>query len=122
MIVSANGLLKMYLSFPFIISFIVTMNSMSIIKPISIKLQKRCTDIVKSYIDVKDVLHELRAVRQSEEMLHSWFVQAEAIAFKVGVVSEVSECLLDKPSQTMWNIVLWKSTIEEILFFLCWTI
>ena len=45
-IASANGLLKMYLSFPFIVSFIVTMNSMSIIKPISINLQKRCTDIV----------------------------------------------------------------------------
>ena len=65
------------------------MNSMSIIKPISIKLQKRYTDIVKAYMDVKDVLNELRAVRQSEVMLHSWFMQAEAIAFKVGVVSEV---------------------------------
>ena len=71
MIVSANGLLEMYLSFPFIVSFIVTMNSMSRIKPISIKLKKRCTDIVKVYINVKNVLNELRAVRQSEEMLHS---------------------------------------------------
>ena len=70
-IVSANGLLKMYFSFLLIVSFIVTMNSMSIIKPISIKLQKRCTDIVKAYMDVKDVLNELRAIRQSEEMLHS---------------------------------------------------
>ena len=35
------------------------------------------------------MLNELRAVHQSEEMLHSWFVQAEAIAFKVGVVFEV---------------------------------
>ena len=38
------------------------MNSMSIIKPISIKLLKRYTDIVKAYMDVKDVLNELRAV------------------------------------------------------------
>ena len=89
MIVSANGLLKMYLSFPFIVSFIVTMNLMSIIKPVSIKLQKRCTDIVKAYTNVKDVLNEFRCVCQSEEMLHSWFVQAEAIALKVDVVSEV---------------------------------
>ena len=61
-IMSAGGLLKMDLSFPFIVSFIVIMNSMSIIKPISIKLQKRCTDIVKAYMNVKDVLNELRAV------------------------------------------------------------
>ena len=91
-IVSANGLLKMYHSFPFIVSFNVTMNSMSIIKPISIKLQKRCTDIVKAYMDVKDVLNEFRPVCQSEEMLHSWFVQAEAIALKVGEFLKSHEC------------------------------
>ena len=34
-VVAANGLLKMYFSFTFIVSFIVTMNVMSIIKPIS---------------------------------------------------------------------------------------
>ena len=39
-------------SFPFIVSFIITMNSMSIIKPIHIELQKKCTDIVKAYMDV----------------------------------------------------------------------
>ena len=56
----------MYISFPFIVSFIVTMNSMLITNSISIKLQKRCTDIVKGYMDVKDMLNEFRAVRQSE--------------------------------------------------------
>ena len=65
------------------------MSSMSIIKPISMKIQKRCIDLAKAYMDVKDVLNELGTVHQSDEMLHSWFVQAEAIAFKVGVVSEV---------------------------------
>ena len=40
------------------------MNSISIIKPIGIKVLKRCTDIVKAYMDVKDLLYKLRAVRQ----------------------------------------------------------
>ena len=37
-VVAANGLLKMYTFFSFIISFTVAMNAMAIIKPISIKL------------------------------------------------------------------------------------
>ncbi len=38
-IVAANGLSKMYHSFSFIVSFVVTRNAMSIIKPVSVKLQ-----------------------------------------------------------------------------------
>ena len=45
-VVSANGLLKMLCSFVFILSFIVTMNAMGIIKPVSIKLQYRTSDII----------------------------------------------------------------------------
>ena len=48
-LVAANGLLKMYNSFSFIVSFVITMNIMGIIKPISIKLQNRNNDIVKAY-------------------------------------------------------------------------
>ncbi len=40
-IVTANGLLKSYNNFNFIYSFITTMNCMSVIKPLSIKLQYR---------------------------------------------------------------------------------
>ena len=48
-IVAANGLSKMYHSFSFILSFVVTTNAMSIIKPISVKLQYTSYDIVKAY-------------------------------------------------------------------------
>ena len=85
-IVSANGLSKMYHSFSFIISFVSTMNAMSIIKPISVKLQCRSYDIVKAYNEVKDVIEELRTLRRSDSMLHSWYIQAESLARKVGVV------------------------------------
>ena len=36
-----------------------------------------------------NVLNELWGDGQSEEMVHSWFVCAEAIAFEVDVVCEV---------------------------------
>ena len=37
-VIEANGLLKMYTTFQFIVTFVATMNVMAIIKPISIKL------------------------------------------------------------------------------------
>ena len=38
-VIAANGFLRVYTTFSFIVSFIVAMNAMAIIKPISIKLQ-----------------------------------------------------------------------------------
>ena len=48
------------------------MNAMSIIKPISVKLQEKSSDIVKAYMDITEVINELSSVRESEDMLHSW--------------------------------------------------
>ena len=45
-VIAANGSLKMFHSFVFILSFIVTTNVMAVIKPVSIKLQYRTSDIV----------------------------------------------------------------------------
>ena len=53
-IVAANGFLKMYSSFGFIYSFIVTMNCMSII--FSVKLQNRTNDIVYAYSELKGAI------------------------------------------------------------------
>ena len=85
-IVAANGLQKMFTSFNFIISFIATMNAMAIIKPISVKLQKRNNDIINAYTEVEVVLSSIRG---SAELLHSWYVQAEVFATEVGVVPDV---------------------------------
>ena len=48
-VVAAKGLSKMYHSFCFIIYFVITRNAMSIIKPISVKLQYTSYDVVKAY-------------------------------------------------------------------------
>ena len=76
-VVTANGLLKNYTSLSFLVAFIVTM---SIIKPISIKLQFGYYDIVKAYSEVKFVIDELTTLRSNDGMLHLWYVQAEKLA------------------------------------------
>lgn len=88
-IVSANGLLKMFHSFGFILSFVVTMNAMAIIKPVSIKLQYKTNDIVYAYSKIKEVISELDSIRSSENILHMWYVQSEEIAGEVNVVPQV---------------------------------
>ena len=74
-VVLANGLLKMFTSFSFIVAFTATMNAMAIIKPISIKLQFRNKDVLKAYQEVKNVIEELKLLRLSDTMLHSVYEQ-----------------------------------------------
>ena len=88
-IIAANGLFKMFQSFSFITSFVVTMNAMAVIKPVSIKLQYRASDIVYAYSKVKDVIDELGDIRKDDKIIHSWYVQSEAVAAEVNVVPEV---------------------------------
>jgi hypothetical protein len=84
-IVTANGLLKMYCTFSFIYSFIVTMNCMSIIKPVSVKLQYKTNDIAYAYSKITDVISELKSVRANEQLLHDWYLQAETLANDIDV-------------------------------------
>ncbi len=49
MVVTANGLHKNYSTYNFMYPFIDTMHCMSVIKPLSIKLQYRANDIAYAY-------------------------------------------------------------------------
>ena len=88
-IVAANGLSKMYHSFTFLLSLLTTMNAMSVIRPISVKLQHRSYDIVQAYNEVKGIIEELCKLYSSDAVLHSWYSQAKDLADSIGVVSEV---------------------------------
>ena len=79
----------MFYSFVFILSFIVIMNAMAIIKPVSIKLQCRTSDIVYAYSKVKDVISELSKIHSSDQIIHSWYIQSETLAAEVNVVPQV---------------------------------
>ena len=83
-IIEAHGHLKMYTSFQFI-TFVATMNVMSVIKPVSIKLQKRCIDIIGAYDEVQGLTADLLSLRSNDRLLHQWYAQAESIAASVNV-------------------------------------
>ena len=106
----------MYTNFLFIVSFIVIMNAMTIIKPISIKLQRRSSDIVNAYHEVAGVVRELSEIRASDRMLHDWYTQAEVVAADVYVVPAVTEQLLSNVTVIMLITAQLKSTTEEQLF------
>ena len=88
---------------------------MSIIKPISVKLQYTSYDIVKAYNRVEEVVKELHAIRNDESMLHSWYVEAESLAGKF--LRFLKQCLVNN-IVTMFNIAQLRNTIEDVLFFL----
>ena len=88
-VIAVNGFLRVYTTFSFIVSFIVAMNAMAIIKPISIKLQSVYYDIVKAYTEVTAVIDELAKFRDNDAMLHSWYVQAEKFAEELNVAPQV---------------------------------
>ena len=87
-VIIAKGLLSTYNNFGFIYSFIVTMNCMSVLKPVSVKLQYKTNDIAYAYSKIKNVISELKAIRANEQLLHDWYLQAETLASDVNVQPE----------------------------------
>lgn len=110
-VVTANGLLRTFL---FILSFVVTMNAMAIIKPVSVKLQYNSSDIVYAYSKVKNVTTELSRVRGNDQILHAWYIQAESLALEVDVTPQVPriagrQCHRDNVEHILWKI----TTVEQ---------
>ncbi len=65
------------------------MHCMSVIKPISIKLQYKTNDLAYAYMKVQHVISDLKAMRSNDQLLHDWYEQAEALANDIGVSPEV---------------------------------
>ena len=59
----ANNLLHAVSNFEFIITQITTMKCLSILKPLSIKLQKQDIDVYEAYNHIKDLKGELQDIR-----------------------------------------------------------
>ena len=106
-IVAANGLSKLYHSFTFIMSFIPIMNAMSVIRPISVKLQHRSYDILQAYNNDKGVIEELCKLRSSDVMLQSWYSQAKYLAdIALVLFLKFLALLVISSIGTMLNIIL----------------
>jgi len=58
-----NSLMHAVSNFEFIITHITTMKCLSILVPLSIKLQKRDIDVYEAYSHIKDLNGELQDIR-----------------------------------------------------------
>ena len=74
----ANNLLHAVSNFEFIITQITTMKCLSILKPLSIKLQKRDIDVYEAYTHIKDLKGELQDIRGDiEKYCSDWYSMAK---------------------------------------------
>ena len=110
----ANGFYPTCCSFQFLIALIVTMKTLAVIKPISIKLQKKSNDIVKSYCMISETEKELNEKRdEAEAVFKRWYSNA------VELSSEQSQ---DSSTGQMHPMTLLRNNTIAICLFLFLTI
>ena len=70
----ANGFLAAVTQFQFIVTMITVMKCLSVLKPLSIQLQKRDSDIYKAYTQVSSVKSDVKAIREQIEVhFNRWY-------------------------------------------------
>ncbi len=85
-----NGLLHVFTSFQCVVAMVCAVHVLVIIKPISIKLQKRNNDIVMAYGIVAEVKHELETDRVTvDESFKRIFEQSMSLVEGVGLEPSV---------------------------------
>lgn len=82
----ANGLSHAITNFEFIVALVVTLKALSVLKPVSVKLQKKSNDVMTAYKLVSDTHRELQEFRNScEETFSDWFDICKTLGEKVEV-------------------------------------
>jgi len=82
----ANSLLHAVSNFEFIIPQITMMKCLSILKPLSIKLQKRDIDVYEAYSHIRDLKGELQDIRADiEKYCSDWYSMATTTARKANI-------------------------------------
>ena len=85
----ASGLANAISSFSFIITLLTAMKCLSILKPLSVKLQKRDLDVYEAYT-ISNVTDDLQDIRENiEDIWTEWFDLAVTTAANVGVVFSI---------------------------------
>ena len=86
----ANGLIHALTNFEFIVSLVVTLKCLSVLKPVSVKLQKKSNDVMTAYSLVTETREELQGYRNSgEDTFADWFEVCKTLGDKVGVYPSV---------------------------------
>ena len=82
----ARGFLHQLNSFEFLISFNVTMRIMSSLRSLTVKLQKKSSDILAAYELVSDVHCDLELLKiNCEEEFHQWFSEIKTMADELNI-------------------------------------
>ena len=86
----ANSCYHTCCSFQFLVSLIVGMKTLAVIKPVSIKLQKKSNDIVKAYNMIAETEKELRQMRNNADtVFKTWYENAVALGSDLGTEPSV---------------------------------
>ena len=86
----ASGLANAISSFSFIITLLTAMKCLSILKPLSVKLQKRDLDVYEAYTISNNVTDDLQNIRDNiEDIWTEWFDLAVTTEANVGVVFSI---------------------------------
>ena len=84
-LLKANGCYHTCCSFQFLVSLTVTMKILSVIKPISVKLQRKSNDIVKAYNMISETEKELKEMRDNADVVFKrWYEYAVEISSDLG--------------------------------------
>ena len=82
----ASSLLNAVLRFPFLITQVTAMKGVSIVKPLSIRLQKCDIHVYEAYRQVDDIKGDLKSTRvQFDNQFQQWFETADSLATKFGI-------------------------------------
>ena len=86
----ASGCYHTCCSFQFLISLIVAIKTLAVIKPISVKLQKKSNDIVKAYNMISETEKELSQVRNNAEtVFKAWYANTVDLGSDLGTEPSV---------------------------------
>ena len=82
----ANGFYLQLKTFGFLVAFSVAMRILSILRCLTINLQKKANDVLVAYEHVSDVLLDLELLKTNcEEEFHSWFDEVCTLAGELNI-------------------------------------
>jgi len=96
-----NSLLHAVSNFEFMITQIKTVKWLSIMKPLSIKLQKLDVDVYEAYNHIKDLRCELQDIRENiEKYCSDWYSMGTNTARKANIEAGT-------PKDYFWSSYFW---------------
>ena len=88
----------------FIITLLTAMKCLFVLKPLSVKLQKRDLDVYEAYTNSNNVTDDLQDIRDNiEDIWTEWFDVAVTTAANVGVVPTIPAGPISSSIATMYQ-------------------